>query len=162
LAPFAGAHDLVGVNDHSGPIKALAECIAHKSMRRRVVDTHACMDVSNKLATVGDGDALLQDARRGTLVQLTVDCSERFGHPGDAPGLGPIRGKFPSINPSEVFGPPILCAGGGLCLHGLSFVHAITLKQGEHERLVRGVLVHGLRARWIRGNLRGFLLTRGW
>jgi hypothetical protein len=59
LAPFAGAHDLVGVSDRDGPIKALAERIAHESARRQVVATHARVDVSNKLATVGDGDALL-------------------------------------------------------------------------------------------------------
>jgi hypothetical protein len=64
---------------------------------------------------VGDGDAPVQDARRGALVQLAIDYGERFGHPGDASGFGPIRGKFPSIHPSEVFSPPILCAGGGGC-----------------------------------------------
>jgi hypothetical protein len=63
LAPFAGAHDFVGVNDRSGPIKALAECIAHESVRRRVVATYARVDVSDKLAAVGDGDAPLQDTR---------------------------------------------------------------------------------------------------
>jgi hypothetical protein len=52
------------------------ERIAHESARRRVVATHVCVDVSNKLATVGDGDALLQDARRGALVQLVVDYGE--------------------------------------------------------------------------------------
>jgi hypothetical protein len=80
------------------------------------------MDVSNELVTLGDGDALLQDARRSALVQLAVDDGERLGHPGDAPGLGPIRGKFPSIHPSEVFGLPILRMGGWLCLHGFGLV----------------------------------------
>jgi hypothetical protein len=78
-----------------------------------MVATNAHMDVLDKLATVGDGDAPLQDARHGALVQLAVDCSERSGHPGDASGFGPIREKFLSINSSEVFGPPILCMGGG-------------------------------------------------
>jgi hypothetical protein len=63
LAPFAGVHDLVGISDRSGPIKALAEHIADEGARRRIVVAHARMDVSNKFATVGDGDALLQDAR---------------------------------------------------------------------------------------------------
>jgi hypothetical protein len=62
---------------------------------------------------LGDGDAPLQDARRGALVQLAINDGERLGHPGDAPGLGPIQGKFPSIHPSEVFCPPILRAGAG-------------------------------------------------
>jgi hypothetical protein len=41
---------------------------------------------------LGDGDAPLQDAGRGALVQFAVDDGERLGHPGDAPSLGPIRG----------------------------------------------------------------------
>jgi hypothetical protein len=45
---------------------------------------------------------------------------------------------FPSFNPSDELGLPILYAGSRLCLHGLSFIHAITLEQG--------VLVHGLHA----------------
>jgi hypothetical protein len=75
LAPFTRAKDLVGVSDCGGPIEALAERIAHEGARRCVVATHACMDVSNKFATVRDGDASLQDARRGALVQLAVDYS---------------------------------------------------------------------------------------
>jgi hypothetical protein len=59
LASFVGAHDLVGISDHGGPLKALAERIAHEGARRHVVATYASMDVSNKLATVGDGDAPL-------------------------------------------------------------------------------------------------------
>jgi hypothetical protein len=76
LAPLAGAHGLVGARDNSGPVKALAECIAHEDAQRHVVDTHAHVDVSNKLLTVGDGDASLQDAGRGMLVQLAIDYSE--------------------------------------------------------------------------------------
>jgi hypothetical protein len=30
LAPLAGAHDLVGISDRGGPIKALAERVAHR------------------------------------------------------------------------------------------------------------------------------------
>jgi hypothetical protein len=44
---------------------------------------------------LGDGDAPLQDAGCDAIVQLAVDNGERLGHPGDAPGLGPIWGKFP-------------------------------------------------------------------
>jgi hypothetical protein len=69
---------------------------------------------------LGDGDAPLQDAGRGVLVQLAVVDGGRLGHPGDATGLGPVQGKFPSIHPSEVFGPPILLAGGWLCVQGLA------------------------------------------
>jgi hypothetical protein len=34
------------------------------------------MDISDELATLGDGDAPLQDAERGALVQLVVDDHE--------------------------------------------------------------------------------------
>jgi hypothetical protein len=73
LAPFAGAHDLTGINDRSGPVEALAECVAHESAWRRVVAAYAHVDVSKELASLRDGYALLQDARCGALVQLAVD-----------------------------------------------------------------------------------------
>jgi hypothetical protein len=59
LAPLAGVYDLVGVDDRGGPMKALAERVAHEGTRHRVVATHARVDVSNELATLGDGDAPL-------------------------------------------------------------------------------------------------------
>jgi hypothetical protein len=136
LAPLAGTYDLVGVGDRGGPVKALAERVAHEGTWRRVMAAYACVDVSNELATLGDGDAPLQDTGRGALVQLAAVGGERLGHPGDAPGLGPIRGKFPSIHPSEVFGLPILRAGGWLYFHGLGLVCNVALEQGEHKRLV--------------------------
>jgi hypothetical protein len=42
----------------------LAERIAHEGARHCVVATHACVDVSNKFTTMGDGDAPLQFSRR--------------------------------------------------------------------------------------------------
>jgi hypothetical protein len=62
-AHLAGAHDLAGINNRSGPIEALAECVAHKGARRRVVATHAHVNVSEELAPLRDGHASLQDAR---------------------------------------------------------------------------------------------------
>jgi hypothetical protein len=62
LAPLAGAHDLAGVGDRGGPVKALAECVAHEGAQCRVMAAHARVDVFDKLTTLGDGDALLQDA----------------------------------------------------------------------------------------------------
>jgi hypothetical protein len=76
LAPLASAHDLVGINDRGGLIEALVERVAHEGARRGMVAAHARVDVSNELATVGDGDAPLQDARRGALVQLVVNYGE--------------------------------------------------------------------------------------
>jgi hypothetical protein len=76
LAPFVGAHDLVGVGDRCGPVEALAECVAHEGARCFVVAAHAYVDVSNELPTVGNGDAPLQDAGRGALIQLAVNHVE--------------------------------------------------------------------------------------
>jgi hypothetical protein len=73
LAPFTGAHDLAGISNRSGPVEALAECVAHKSAWRRVVAAYARVNVSKELAPLRDGHASLQDARRGALVQLAVD-----------------------------------------------------------------------------------------
>jgi hypothetical protein len=74
LARFSDAYDLVGVGDRGGPVEALVEHIAHEGSRHCVVATYAHVNVLNELATLGDGDASLQDARR--LVQLTIDYSE--------------------------------------------------------------------------------------
>jgi hypothetical protein len=76
LAPLAGAYDLVGISDCCGPIEALAERVAYEGAGRRMVAAHARMDVSNELTTMGDGDAPLQDAGRGALLQLAVDYGE--------------------------------------------------------------------------------------
>jgi hypothetical protein len=59
LTSLAGAHDLVGISNRGGPIEALAERVAHEGVWRRVVATHACVDVLNEFLAVGDGDAPL-------------------------------------------------------------------------------------------------------
>jgi hypothetical protein len=56
---------------------------------------------------------------------------------------------------------PVHLTGGWLDVHGFGLVGAVPLEEGEHERLVRGVLVHGLCARWIRGSPRGLCAIRG-
>jgi hypothetical protein len=73
LAPFAGAHDLAGISDRTGPVEALAECVADESTWRRVVAAYARVNVSKELVLLRDRHASLQDARRGALVQLAVD-----------------------------------------------------------------------------------------
>jgi hypothetical protein len=73
LAPLAGTYDLVGVGDRGGPVKALAERVAHEGTWRRVMAAYARLDVSDDLATLGDGDAALQEAGCGARVQLAVD-----------------------------------------------------------------------------------------
>jgi hypothetical protein len=57
LAPFASAYDLVGVGDRRSSAEAFAERVAYEVTRRRVMATHACVDIPNQLATLGDGDA---------------------------------------------------------------------------------------------------------
>jgi hypothetical protein len=73
LAPFAGAYDFAGVSDRGGPVKALAERVAHEGARCGMVAAHARVYVPEELAPLGDGHASLQDAGGGALVQLTVD-----------------------------------------------------------------------------------------
>jgi hypothetical protein len=98
----------------------------------------------------------LQDAGGGALVQLAVDEGEGLGHPGDAPGLGPVRGEVPSVHPGDVLVAPVRPAGGQLDIHDFGLAGAVPFEEVEHVRLV-----HGLRARWIRGSPRGFRVVRG-
>jgi hypothetical protein len=61
LAPFAGAHDLAGVSNRGGPVKALAERVAYEGAGRGMVAADARVNVPEKLAPLGDGHASLQD-----------------------------------------------------------------------------------------------------
>jgi hypothetical protein len=114
-----------------------------------MVAAHARVYVSEELAPLGDRHASLQDAGGGALVQLSVDEGEGLGHPGDAPGLRPVRGEFPSVHPSDIFVAPVRLTGDWLDVHGFGFVGAVPLEEGKHERLARGVLVHGLCTHWV-------------
>jgi hypothetical protein len=88
------------------------------------------MYVPEELAPLGDGYASLQDAGGGALVQLAVDEGEGFGHPSDAPGLGPVRGEFPSVHPGDVLVALVRPAGGRLDIHNFGLAGAIPLKEG--------------------------------
>jgi hypothetical protein len=46
LASFAGAHDLAGISDRSGPVEALMECVANKGAWHRVVAAHTRVNIS--------------------------------------------------------------------------------------------------------------------
>jgi hypothetical protein len=83
LAPFTGAHDLTSVDNCGRPVEALAKRVAHEGAWRRVVATHACVDVPEELAPLGDGYAACLYSSPSTRVN-------DFLHPGDASGLGPI------------------------------------------------------------------------
>jgi hypothetical protein len=76
LAPFAGAHDLAGIGDRGGPVKALAERVAHEGAGCCMVTAHARMYIPEELAPLRDRHASLQNAGRGALVQLAVNESE--------------------------------------------------------------------------------------
>jgi hypothetical protein len=161
LAPFAGAYDFAGTRDRGRPVKALAERIANEGTGLGVMAADPGVDVPQELAPLGDGHAPLQDVGGGALVQLAVDEGEGLGHPGDASARGPVRGEFPSGHPGHILVTPVGLDGGWLDVHHISPIGAIPLEEGEHVRLVRGVLIHGFRTSWIRGSPRGFCVVRG-
>jgi hypothetical protein len=101
-----------------------------------MVAANARVYVPEELAPLGDGHASLQDVGGGALLQLAVDEGEGFGHPGDAPGLRPVRGEFPSVHPSDVFVAPVRLAGGWLDIHDFGLAGVVPLEEGEHLRLV--------------------------
>ena len=59
LATLAGPHDVGGVGDRGGPVKALSEHVAHEGTWCSVVITNAGMDVPDQLPALGNGDAAL-------------------------------------------------------------------------------------------------------
>ena len=73
LATLVGPHDVGGVGDRSGPVKALSKCVTHEGARHGVITAGASVDIMDQLLALGDGDASLQDARGTALVQLVVD-----------------------------------------------------------------------------------------
>ena len=62
LATLASPHDVSGVGDRGGPVKALPERVTHEGARRGVMAADASMDVADQLLALGDGDAPLQNA----------------------------------------------------------------------------------------------------
>jgi hypothetical protein len=75
--------------------------------------TDPSVDVPQELAPFGDGHAPLQDAGGSALVQLAVDEGKGLGHPGDAPGRGPVRGELPSSHPGNILVAPVSLTGAG-------------------------------------------------
>ena len=92
LAAFAGPHDVIGISNRGGPVKALTKCITHEGALCGVVTADGSVDVTDQLLALGNGDASLQNARGTALVQLVVDQNEGLGPPSDAPCLSAIRG----------------------------------------------------------------------
>jgi hypothetical protein len=75
LAPFAGVHNLAGVSDRSGPVEALVERVAHEGAWRRVVTTHARVDVAEELTPLGDGYVLTVNSCIKVRLDLQADKS---------------------------------------------------------------------------------------
>ena len=73
LATHAGLHDVGGVGDRGGLVKALSKRVTHDGARRGVMTVGASVDVTDQLLSLGDGDASLQDARGTAFVQLIVN-----------------------------------------------------------------------------------------
>ena len=92
LATLAGPHDVGGVGDCGGPVKALPKRVTHEGARCGVVTADASVDVPDQLLALRNGDASLQNARGTALVQLIVDQNEGLGLPSDVPCLSTIRG----------------------------------------------------------------------
>jgi hypothetical protein len=61
LATLAGAHDLAGISDRSGPVEDLAERVAHESAWCSVVAAYSGVYVLKELAPLRDRHATLQD-----------------------------------------------------------------------------------------------------
>ena len=59
LAPFASAHDLLGVVYCSGPIEALSKHVSDQGSRHGMVTTDPTMDIAQQLLLLFDGDAVL-------------------------------------------------------------------------------------------------------
>ena len=62
LATLAGPHDVGGVGDCGGPVKALSERVSLEGTWRSMVTANAGMDVPDQLPALRNGNASLQDA----------------------------------------------------------------------------------------------------
>ena len=59
LAPFVGAHDLLGVGYCSGPVEALSECVSNQGSRRGMVSTDPTVDIAQQMLPLFDGNVEL-------------------------------------------------------------------------------------------------------
>ena len=61
LATLAGPHNVCGVGDRCGPLKALPKRVTYEGAWRSVVATDVSVDVADQLLALRNGDASLQD-----------------------------------------------------------------------------------------------------
>ena len=59
LAPFIGAHDLLGVSYSDGLVEALSERVSNHGSRRGMVTTDPTVDIAQQTLPLFDGDAAL-------------------------------------------------------------------------------------------------------
>ena len=59
LAPFIGAHNLLGVGYCSGPVETLWECVSNQGPRCGMVATDPTVDVAQQTLPLFDRDAAL-------------------------------------------------------------------------------------------------------
>ena len=79
LAPFAGAHDLLGVGYCSGPIEALSEYVSIQGSRHSVVTIDPTVDIVQQALPLLNGDAELQDPGMASFVEFALYKNEGLG-----------------------------------------------------------------------------------
>ena len=68
LATLVIPHDVDGVCDRGGLVKALPKRVAHEGAWRGVMTADASVDVTDQLLALWDGNASLQNARGIALI----------------------------------------------------------------------------------------------
>ena len=79
LTPFAGAHDLLGVDYSGGPVEALSKRISDQGSRCGMVTIDPTMDIAQQMLPLFDGDVELQDPGVASFVEFTLYKNEGLG-----------------------------------------------------------------------------------
>ena len=75
----AGAYDLLGVGDCSGPVKALSECVSNQGPRCGMVTVDPTVDVTQQKPSLFVGDAELEYPGVASFVEFALYKNEGFG-----------------------------------------------------------------------------------
>ena len=87
LTTFTGAHNLFGVGYCGRLVEALLEHISDQGPRCGMVPADPTMDISQQLLPLFDGDAVLQDPRMASLIELTFNRDKGLGVMRETPSL---------------------------------------------------------------------------
>ena len=79
LTPFAGAHNLFGVEYSGRPVEALSECIFDQGPSHDMVPSDPSVDITQQLLPSFDGNATLQDPNVASPVELTLNKGKGLG-----------------------------------------------------------------------------------